>query len=373
MQLRHHRLTSPAPGTTRELVSLHYGTPGAGPKALIQASLHADEVPPMLVAHHLRHLLSRLEAEGRLAGEVVLVPVANPLGLSQQLLRQPIGRFDLSSGQNFNRHYSDLAPRVAELLQQTLGPDGRATLATARAAQRQACNELPRADELASLRRTLMELALDADTVLDLHCDHEAVVHLYTATPLWPQVAPLAQLLGAPLTLLATQSGDEPFDEACSMFWPRLAECLGPAGAALPAACVAVTVELRGEADVDHALAERDAQAIVDYLAVRGVLNGPVAGDGGSNATARPLAGSQPLVAPHGGVLVYHARLGAELRAGEPVAEVVDPLTGASTTRSSPIDGLFYARIARRFVHAGHTLAKVAGHVAQRQGKLLSA
>ena len=37
---------------------------------------------------------------------------------------------------------------------------------------------------------------------------------------------------------------------------------------------VAVTVELRGEADVRHDLAERDAQALIDYLAWQGVIAG---------------------------------------------------------------------------------------------------
>ena len=44
----------PALGTQRTLTSFHFGTAGTGEKAYIQASLHADELPGMLVAHHLR-------------------------------------------------------------------------------------------------------------------------------------------------------------------------------------------------------------------------------------------------------------------------------------------------------------------------------
>jgi predicted deacylase len=71
----------------------------------IQGSLHADEVPGMLVAHHLRNHLDALEAAGRLTGEVVLVPMANPLGVGQWVLRGFQGRFELHSGENFNRHF----------------------------------------------------------------------------------------------------------------------------------------------------------------------------------------------------------------------------------------------------------------------------
>jgi len=60
MILNKHPLVPPSPGTARELVSLHYGPTGTGRKAAIQASLHADEVPALLVAHHLRRQLAAL-------------------------------------------------------------------------------------------------------------------------------------------------------------------------------------------------------------------------------------------------------------------------------------------------------------------------
>jgi predicted deacylase len=386
MQTRQHLLHPASPGTQRSLVSLHFGTPGARPKAYIQASLHADEVPAMLAAHHLRLRLAALEAEGRICGEVVLLPMANPIGLSQRLLQQGQGRFDFASGENFNRHYADLVAQVADTVEHALGSRAEANVETVRTALREACQRLPADTELHSLRRTLLSLAADADTVLDLHCDNEALLHLYTATPHWPQVQPLAEALGARLTLLATHSGDNPFDEACSMFWPRLREALalrpGLASAPLPDACVAVTVELRGESQVDHALAERDAAALLDYLAWRGVITAqaqrPAKTEGASSsrapaAEARPLAGSFHVVAPLGGVLVFIADIGQELRKGDTVAEVIDPLSGQVTPLLSPVDGLLYARESRRLAVAGMRVAKVAGNVALRTGPLLSA
>ena len=85
-----------------------------------------------------------------------------------------------------------------------------------------------------------------------------------------------------------------------------------------------------------------------------------------------PLAGSIPVVAPHGGVVVFLRELGDTLRRGEPIVEVVDPLDGVATVLESPTDGVFYARESRRFVPAGTRIAKVAGREAVRSGKLLS-
>ena len=75
-------LASPAPGTQRHLTVRRYGEPGARPKAYLQASIHADELPAMLVAHHLSRLLDEAAADGRISGEIVLVPVANPIGIT---------------------------------------------------------------------------------------------------------------------------------------------------------------------------------------------------------------------------------------------------------------------------------------------------
>ncbi|MEK8051902.1 succinylglutamate desuccinylase/aspartoacylase family protein [Ideonella sp. DXS22W] len=370
MQTVHHPLPSATPGTTRSLTSLHFGTPGSGPKALIQASLHADEVPGMLVAHHLRQRLAALEAAGRLRGEVVLVPAANPIGLGQWTLRSHQGRFEQTSGENFNRAYADLAPAVVDRVTGRLGTDATQNVATVRAALREAVAALPAASELQALRRALFSLAVDADWVLDLHCDGEGLLHFYTTPACWPGLQPLARCLGAEPVLLAEHSGGEPFDEACSMPWAHLAAQF-PAHP-IPQACLAVTVELRGEGDVSHALAAQDAAGIEQALALGGWMDGPVAEPPPLRCAATPLAGSMPLIAPHGGVIVFVRAPGERVKQGDTIAELIDPFTGALTPLQSPVDGLFFARENRRFAVAGMSVGKVAGTQAQRAGALLS-
>jgi len=380
MKIQTHTLRGHAPGTRRTVTSLHFGTPGSGRKAYLQASLHADEIPPMLVAQHLRAALAGLEQAGKLHGEVVLVPSANPLGLDQCLLESPVGRFDLASGENFNRRYADLHALVLPLLGDLRGTPQQ-NVATARALLRNACATLPDLTELQSLRKTLLGLAIDADTVLDLHSDNEATLHLYTTPALWPQVEPLARELRSPLVLLADDSGEAPFDEACSMVWQRLASHLSAlrpraqTSDAFAHACVAATVELRGERDVHHATAAADARAVLRYLAQRGHLQ--LQEDRPTTAPeptlVHPLAGSMPVAAPVAGVLVYLRDLGTQLVEGEPFAEIIDPVSGHTTTIRSPVDGFFFARDARRFVRSGARIAKISGAYAVRRGNLMSA
>ena len=371
-----HFLTPPAPGTTRELLSLHFGPAASGRKAYLQAALHADEPPGLLVAWHLRQMLAEAEAAGRLTGEIVLVPMANPIGHAQRLLGRGIGRFELPSGENFNRQYANLAAAAYARLRPALDRGEMPDVAAVRAALRAACEDLPAPSELESLRRTLLMLAIDADLVLDLHCDNEAVMHLYTTPTLWPALAPLAQLLGAEACLLAGDSGGDPFDESCSLTFARLNALHAQAGgvtSAWPEACVAATIELRGETDVNHAHAQADAQALFGYLQLQGYITGATPTLPPLRRAPRPLAGSMPLYAPHGGVLVHRAALGAELRRGDPVADIIDPLSGVCATLASPVDGVLYARESGRVVHSGTRVAKVSGTEELRSGPLLSA
>src|SRR6195952_2242572 len=112
MKTIRHLLTHNTPGVAIELCSLHFGTPGRGPKATLQAALHADEIPGLLVAHHLRARLAALEAEGRIVGEGVLVRGPTPCGPAQGVRAALGGRFDIAGGENFNRHYADLYDAV---------------------------------------------------------------------------------------------------------------------------------------------------------------------------------------------------------------------------------------------------------------------
>lgn len=219
-------ITLPAmsPGAEHELTVHRFGRAGARPKAYLQASLHADETPAMLVAHHLLRGLIAADDEGRIEGEIIVVPVANPLGLAQNVEGYHVGRLNLDGGGNFNRGFPDLADLVTEAGGLNLTDDENANIAAVRSALISAVDGLPDTTAHQALRKTLLGLAVDADTVLDLHCDMEALMHIYLGTPLWPDAADLCADLSMRAVLLADDSGGGPFDEACGNPWWRLAD-----------------------------------------------------------------------------------------------------------------------------------------------------
>ena len=93
-------------GSKYELIVHNYGPQEASESVYIQASVHAGELPGMLVLHHLMKDLDVLQQEGLIHKKITVVPYANPIGLAQDLLGTHIGRFSLNTGTNFNRNFN---------------------------------------------------------------------------------------------------------------------------------------------------------------------------------------------------------------------------------------------------------------------------
>jgi len=362
MSLRTETLTLPpaGPGTERRLTVLRFTGDGAGPKAYVQAAVHADEVPALLVAQHLREKLLSLDAAGRLRGEIVLVPYANPIGLTQFLQGWHLGRYELDSGANFNRGYPDLFEQVAERVAGQLGADAAHNVALIRQALRAALPVDAASSENTALKRHLYALSCDADVVLDLHCDYEATLHLYLGTPLWPAAADLAACLNSTVNLLAEDSGGEAFDEANSRLWWQLARRFPQHP--IPPACCAATVELRGDRDVSDAMASQDAEGLIAFLAGRGfIADAPPRMPPAIAPEATLLEAVDTLSASHPGVLVWVVKLGSEVRRGQLLGQLVDPETGARHAVTARNDGIFFAARGHRWVRSGQWIAKIAG------------
>ncbi len=366
MEIRSASLLKGSAGTARELTSFHFGQPGKQ-KIYIQAALHADETPSMLAALQLKQRLVALEEQGAIAAEIVLVPVANPIGLDQTLLGQFIGRFDLETGQNFNRDFP-IFDHVN--VSKNLGADPEENKKIVRAALKQKLDAMQPRTEFDALQIHLLKLSIDADVVLDLHCSLEACMHLYASSAQWDQVEPLARYIGAEASLLATDSGGASFDETHSLFWSRLR---GAVSEATPVAdgCVAVTIECRGQRDVSYESANADAEAIIDYLRWRGAIDGEWRPMPPLIAQPTALNGSEQFYAPLSGVLVHRAAIGALIEKGDALFDIIDPISNQTTTIRSSTRGVFYMRRAIRYVHAGNPIGRVSGTVPIRSGRLI--
>lgn len=357
------------PANFHNLTVLTFGTQGARPHIHVQGGLHADEGPGMLAARMLADLLATVEAEGRVTGCVTVVPAANPIGLSQFVHGDQTGRFDLYDGRNFNRDYPDLGDEIAPRIAGRLGRDPEANVALIREALRAALDDRMAAGPTDRLRLELLRLAMPADVVLDLHCDGEAEVHLYTQPASLDRMRALAALTGCRALLLAEISGGNPFDEAVVRPWVDLARRFPDHP--IPPACASATLELRGRSDVSRRLGAADAAAILGALVHLGAVSGTVELPPQA-CEPTPLAGSEALVAPVRGLLSYAVDLGARVAEGDVIAEITDVVTGEVTPVRTRTSGVFYARPATRIAEIGKRLGKIAGAEPFRDGPLLS-
>lgn len=374
MKVETIHLPSPAPGTQRSLQVLRFGEDRARPKAYLQAALHADEIPPLLVLHKLVQLLEQAERDDAVTGEVVVVPAANPIGSDQYLFGFHQGRYAQGSGLNFNRGYLNLVEAVASRVARDLSNDAGSNVTLIRNAALRELDQIPIAED-AALRHTLLRLAIDADIVIDMHCDAEAILHVYLANALWPDAEDLPAWLGSLVTLLADESGGDPFDEACSGLWWGLARRFPQYP--IPSPCLASTVEFRGLCDVDEMTAETDARNLLNFLQGRGVLRGDVGRPPELSNRATPFEGVAMVTAPHAGIVSYQVNPGTVLQQGDLVAVLIDPLerepNAARTEIDAPVSGIMFARRSSRLARPGQILCKIAGAeaIAERIGTYL--
>lgn len=400
------RLPVMTPGTSRTVSWLRFGREGARPKAYLQAAIHANEMPGSMALHHLMPMLADADREGRIPGEVVVVPAVNPIGHAQLVGNQHLGRYHFLSYENYNRNWIDLAPAVAERLAEYLGetvqptggasgeglhPDrspgngqrtGQELVSLIRQTALAVLDAMSAQQELRRLRIEVQKLSIDADYVLDLHCDINAVMHLFMNGRDFPQGAStrsgpayeLAADLGSKATLY-----NEPYPTALTFsgvhgaLWSRLADRFPHAE--IPQACMACTVEMRSQQDVSHALGNSDARDLLRWLTRQGVVEGDPGPLPGLAAPLSPMEGMDVGYAPVSGFLAYHLRPGQEVREGQVICEVIDPTDPRGDLARTPVVArtsgvLFSRRLDGSLAWPGMVLFRIAGseRLAHRAG-----
>jgi len=356
-----HLLPASSVGTQKKIVSISFGPKGCGKKAYIQAGLHADEAPGYLVAGRLLELLEQADNSADILGEIIIVPAANPVGLAQWNNDTVQGRFDCFDNVNFNRKYPNLTEKIAEKITNRLGTKPLENVNLIRECSAEILAAMNPVGETEFLKHLLLSLSHDSDIVLDLHCDLQAVLHVYMGTSLWPDGRDLSAQIRAETTLLASDSGGTPFDEANSKLWWELAEKFP--NHPIPSACFAVTVELRGTADTNRQQTEQDAQNLFYFLQRRGFIAGDAPELPELLVDATPLEGVDYITSTTTGILTFLKKVGEFVRKGEPIAELSHPMPGSGEKAmvSGKTDGVLFARCLDRFARPGKIVAKVAG------------
>lgn len=353
-----------SPGKTTELVFFRLGPKQSGRKVYMQAALHADEQPGIMILHHLLPMLKQADKAGLLQAEFVVCPMVNPLGMGNIAFRQHQGRYDNASGVNFNRNWPNLFKAIDERVADQLGDDAEANVRLVRAAVAQWLAESKPVNALQQQRHWVMQEAFNADYVLDLHCDNDALPHLFTVPQAAEVMQDLSDWMGAAATLTTENSGGNSFDEVWPGLWIKLAAAYPDK--AIPMVCQAATLEYRGQYDVFDALNHDDAQRLYGFLQSQGLIAGELIRERPPvSPAATDLAATEMTRVDRAGLLAYKVELGDVVRKGDVLAELVT-LDGedAFETRTPVLagtDGVVISRNVHKYVWPGCSVAKVVG------------
>ena len=369
-------LVGDTPGRSTELNYFRIGPDGAAKKVYLQAALHADEQPGILVLHHLLPLLRDADAAGELKARFVLFPMVNPLGMGDIEFGRHQGRYNRSTGVNHNRDWPSLYDAVGAAVAQKLDSDADLNIELVRAALRDWAASLPRTTALQQWRQCVISEACDADYVFDLHCDDDSLLHIFSVPQLADNMQQLANWTGAAATMLAEDSGGGSFDEVWPAIWLRLARECGDKPLPLPVA--SCTLEYRGQGDTFDSLNRQDALNLYGYFQEQGLIGGTPLGQKSEARAGTDLRATEYLRAPYAGLLAYRVELGDWVEKGDCVADLIRLDGDSAFVDRVPLlagtAGQVISRKTEKYVWADANVCKIVGEevLESRDGNLLS-
>ena len=365
--MRHYQehIKGDSPGAQFTLPIYEFGQAKKGPKIYLQAGMHADEHPGMLVLHHLMDLLEKAEEENQLAAHFVILPVVNPLGLTHITHHHHYGRYHLTNGLNYNRGWPDFAQILASQdgFADGLCQDEEANQAYVRSLISQWLTSSSPVTALEKQRHIVMSYCFDADIVLDLHCDDVALNHLYIVPQNLPRYQGLADRMGSQATLTAENSGGGSFDEVWTGLWIELQSRFPDVP--WPAPVLSTTLEYRGQADVFDDISSQDAQGLFDFFCDEGLITKAPSTPLVPSVPPTDLAACEVLRVSQAGLIAYHVKLGDEVKTGDVIADLI-LLDGSHPARErvsikAGTDGIIFSMMASKYVWPGTSIAKIAG------------
>ena len=298
--------------------------PDDAPSVYIQANIHGAEVQGNAVIYQL---LERLNQE-RPLGNITLVPYANPIGSNLKMGEYTYGRFDPTTGNNWNRAYYYDMHFLPGFIKKHRASD---TSTIRREFKSQLISQVKQRLENSTYNISLPEkialqlqiMAHQADIVLDLHTGPSSSKHLYV--PEYSRDS--ARYFDIPHHLLIPNEFAGALDEACFCPWWELSNALINSGRddfSLEDHFEAFTVELGSHEQINLDDALDDAKSLLSYLSHKNVFSGDNYRPKEMDRHACYLKDYKTFYLPEGGLVEYVAQLGMPLEKGEVIARVLN-------------------------------------------------
>jgi predicted deacylase len=312
-------------GNDFTVVTFRFGPLAGRPKIYIQAATHTSELVGALALDVLIDQLIDAERNGRVGGEVILVPFANPLGLTQSIAGAAVGRFDLQDGVNFNSGWPSLRTSHPQGAQGGAPPRSTEHI---RADMAKVLSTAKAATALGRLRLRLLQEAYDADIALDLHCTPNSVAFAFMRSRHWPTHAPLAAALNLHWVLCVDNASATSFEDTLNEVWTA-----GDTNPDLPGGCFACTIEMQNSGDFQEQQSIVNAAGLYRYLQHVGAVSGACTPLSRWNGCAVAHNEIVSVTSDRGGVVLLRVSSGDSVHEGQIVAQILEPAALQSRNR----------------------------------------
>ncbi len=224
-----------------------------GPQVYIQSSLHGAELQGNAVIYLLLEYLK----DNPINGKIEIIPQANPEGLNSKILKYTQGRYNLETGDNWNRLYFDFLEDSDLVDLNDIKGSFSKILDT----------YYHKSNKPYYLNYLLQKNAIKADIVLDLHTAPVGTRYLYV-----PEYAfEKGKDLKFPFNIIIPPGFAGALDEAIFTPWLKLSKDKN-----IDVPVEAYTLELGGEEIIDLKEANTDLNRILHLFSKRGVITSPI-------------------------------------------------------------------------------------------------
>jgi uncharacterized protein len=310
-------------GNLATTVYLWKGRKSSAPKAYIQSSIHGSEVQGNGVIHFLSEEFSLRPP----LGDVYLVPFANPQAMDRKAGEFTDGRFDPTTGDNWNRGYWRAvirSPQEREDIDQVEVISGESEESfrrrVAQAFKARSRRELP---FFRKLCLQLQTLAWSCHHVLDFHNANESIEYIYCLD----RDLESSKAFGVAAAILIPPKFGGALDEAIQEPWTIWADAGGVGERAK-----AFTLEWGSQEILSLDRARDQARRTMNYLKRVGVVEGKGKASLGSMICA-DLADYRLIPAPVGGLYDFDDILGQPMKRQERIARVLVGTKGGTELR----------------------------------------
>ena len=329
----------------------------------IQSGIHGAEVQGYLVSLKLIEYFKKNKPNGN----VTIVPIANPYGLNCKIGEHTLGRFDLTTGRNWNRNYINNSTVAKKILRENKNLEYHHLIKLFKEEikknLKKKINKLNNDDYAKKLAIDLQIASSDADIVLDLHCDTISKPHIYS-----PNYA-LESAIEFDISFIIEipNKFKNALDEAIFYPWLSLMNSynkLYPKSKVYHPYIESFTIELGNREQINPQMADIQYKNILRYLSKNDICQKIENNNNKNKIISCKLKDFIIINAPTGGLIIDSVELGQKINARNKIMTLSMPSDiSKNSSKTTDIiykyDSIPITKTCTPIVHEGMIIAKL--------------